>query len=345
MSSYWEARAAERMYEAMQDAEEFAEAIAKMYLQASLYIEQQLDAIFEKFQSRHGLSLEEARQLIQELKDKEDIEELKRLLRNRNLPEQARMELLKQLESAAYGARMQRLIVLQKQIDIIMQKTYQQEIYESDAFYADLAKKSYYKEIFDIQQRIGVSFDFAHVHTKQINSVLSMNWSGKHYSKRIWEHTQKLAEQLKEEILLNLLTGRTERETAERIRQRFASGSAHARRLIRTESNFVSTELNFRAYEAAGIEEYQYLATLDLRTSQICRSLDGKIFKVKNREPGVNCPPMHPWCRSTTISVVDRAYIDSMTRSAADPKTGKTIKVPRSMRYQEWYEKYVEAKG
>ena len=53
---------------------------------------------------------------------------------------------------------------------------------------------------------------------------------------------------------------------------------------------------------------------------------------------------MHPWCRSTTISVVDRSLIDKMQRSAIDPATGKRIKVPRSMTYQQWYDRYVKGR-
>lgn len=33
-----------------------------------------------------------------------------------------------------------------------------------------------------------------------------------------------------------------------------------------------------------------------------------------------------------------------MQRSAIDPATGKRIKVPRSMTYQQWYDKYVKGK-
>ena len=36
-----------------------------------------------------------------------------------------------------------------------------------------------------------------------------------------------------------------------------------------------------------------------IKTSKICHSLNGKIFKVKDMIPGINA--MHPWCRSTTV--------------------------------------------
>ena len=51
---------------------------------------------------------------------------------------------------------------------------------------------------------------------------------------------------------------------------------------------------------------------------------------------------MHPWCRCTTISVVNEKYIKKMQRSALKPETGEQIQVPRTMTYQEWYDTYVK---
>lgn len=40
--------------------------------------------------------------------------------------------------------------------------------------------------------------------------------------------------------------------------------------------------------------------------SSICRALEEKIFQIKDRQPGVNFPPLHPWCHcSYTIEVRD----------------------------------------
>lgn len=343
---YWKNRAAQEMYEDMAEAEETAETVAKVYLKASRYIEGQLEDIFDTYRRRHGLSASQAYLLIRRMKNKSDLEELVRLLQNSidAGDKQEKERLIAELESAAYRARIEHFARLQSQIDEMIQNVYKQEKTANQKLYESLAQDSYYRSIFDIQQRCGVGFSFNHIDPKQIEHVLSRPWSGKHYSKRIWDNTQALAEQVQEEILLSLMTGKTEREAAESVNAVFAKGSAVARRLIRTESNYVTTELNFKAYEEAGIKEYQYLATLDLKTSEICRSLDGKIFKVSEHQVGVNCPPMHPWCRSTTISVVDRAYISKMKRSAIDPATGEKILVSRSMNYAQWYAKYVEGK-
>jgi hypothetical protein len=48
-----------------------------------------------------------------------------------------------------------------------------------------------------------------------------------------------------------------------------------------------------------------YDAFLDNRTSAICREMDGKYFKITEKKIGVNAPPLHPSCRSTTQLVLD----------------------------------------
>lgn len=340
---YWQQRSAWNMYHYMEQAEIAADQIAEVYLKSSRWLSYKAEEIFVRFMTKHELTETEARQLLSKMQDRTSLDEMLRVLQSEKSEERKR-KLLTELEAPAYQARLERLRQLQNQIDIVMQQVYQQEKNFQTKFYVDLANEAYYRSIFDIQQRAGYAFSFNHINKKQIDSVLSMNWSGMHYSNRIWKNTEGLARTLKEELLINLLTGRTERETAQIIANKFAQGANTARRLVRTESNFLSTELNFKAYEEAGIEEYQFLATLDLKTSKICQSLDGEIFSVKDRKVGTNCPPMHPWCRSTTISVVNREQKDDMTRDALDPVTGKRKKVPQTMKYAEWYEEYVKGK-
>lgn len=337
---YWENRAVWRMYEDMQKAEETADDIAKVYLKSSRWLQLEIEGIFEKYMTKHKLSETEARDLLNSM-NSTTVQEMLQKLKNGE-SDQTKKDLLAELEAPAYQARISRLADLQRQIDAVMQTVYQQEQQVSTAFYESLAENAYYQSVFEIQKRTGLAFGFSHIDQKQIDRVLSMNWSGKHYSERIWKNTSRLAQTLKEEMLVSLLTGRPERETADLISDKFASGAIQARRLVRTESAFVSNELTAKSYEECGIEKYRFLATLDLRTSEICRSLDGKVFFVSERKAGKNYPPMHPWCRSTTISVISGEDLQKMTRAAYNPKTGRTEKVPASMTYGEWYQKYVE---
>lgn len=337
---YWQARTAQRMWEHMQSAEETADQVAKVYAKASLYLSREMQDIFKKYVEKHHLTEKEALQLLNTLRDRTSIEELRQRLQSSSQKQEI-ADLLAELEAPAYQARIQRLQKLQTQIDLVMQQVYKQEQAITTAHYIQLAEEAYNRSIFDIQQRTGFGFSFSHIDQKQVDKVLKSKWSGMNYSERVWRNTRAVAQEVKEALLVNLITGRTERETAEMLTKKFAGGSSKARRLIRTESCYLSNQLEMESYKECGVDKYQYLATLDLRTSEICRELDGKVFLVKDQQPGKNCPPMHPWCRSTTIAVISEKSLNGMKRRARDPVTGKTYLVPASMNYREWYAKYV----
>ena len=342
---YWKNRAAQRMWEYMQSAEETADEAAKFYQKAAAYLNQEIDDIFEKYMTKHNLSEREAYDLLNQMTDRASIQELLQKLQN-GAKDTGKEQIIQKLEAPAYQARIERLEQIQSQLDRIMRNVYQQELALSTSHYATLAEEAYYKSVFDIQQRSGYGFSFAKVDQKMIDRLLKSKWSGKNYSTRIWNNTGALAQTLKEELLVSLVTGRTERETAEIVMRKFAQGSSQARRLIRTESSYITGQMDLQSYEECGIEKYVYLATLDLRTCQEdCAPLDGKIFPVKDAKPGVNMPPMHPWCRCTTISYFSDEILRSLRRRARDPVAGKAYTVPGDMTYQQWYAKYANNKG
>jgi SPP1 gp7 family putative phage head morphogenesis protein len=73
--------------------------------------------------------------------------------------------------------------------------------------------------------------------------------------------------------------------------------------IVRTAVNFISNQIRreFLQLNAEYFSEELYLATLDSRTTPICRSLDGNIYDV-GKGP---VPPMHFNCRSTRVPVFD----------------------------------------
>lgn len=342
MSDYWTRRQAQRMFEYMAEAEEVADQIAKLYLKSSRYLSNELDKIFSRFRRKHHLSEAEARRLLNKMQDKASLDELKRVLRQEK-DDAIKAELLAELEAPAYQARLEHLQQKQNQIDMVMRDVYGQEKVRNTSFYVDLANESYYKSIFDIQQRAGYGFAFSVVTAEKIDRVINSRWSGINYSDRIWKNTTGLAQTLKEELLLSLITGRTDRETAEIIQNKFGTGASNARRLVRTDASFLANEMEAESYNECGIARYIYVATLDVRTcKEDCAPLDGKDFPVAERKVSINYPPMHPWCRCTTIAYISAEDLARMKRWARDPVTGRTMYVPASMSYEEWYKKYVE---
>lgn len=334
---YWENRQAQMMYEYMEDAEAVSQELADIYAKASRHLSFEMDEIFEKFMDKHNLTEKEARELLNTLRDSTDIAELKEALAKD--PKNA--ALLAEMESGAYRARIERLEQLQAEIDRMMQQVFEQEKKVTTSHYVDLATNSYYREIYNVQRQVGFQFSFSAVDPKAVAMLLQSEWSGANYSARIWKNTQGLAKEVKEQMIIGLLTGKRQEEMAREIANKYATGAFEARRLVRTESNFVNGQMQMAAYEECDAEKYEFVAVLDLRTSEQCRELDGKVFLVKEAMPGKNINPMHPFCRSTTIIHLDDEIVEGLKRRARNPETGKNEFVPASTNYKQWYKQNV----
>lgn len=325
------------MYEGMEDAEKTAKEIADLYAKATREINYQIGEIFDRFVDKHDLSEEEAKRLLGMLRDPADIQSL--MDRLKADPKNA--ELLAELESPAYRARIERLENLQTEIDRMMQDVYNQEKVVSSEHYANVFNNAYYRNIYEIQRAAGFQFSFSTVDFATLNQMLAMEFLGSNYSKRIWKNTDALAKDVKEQLILGFLTGKTESDMAAEIANKYATGSYAARRLIRTESNFQATQGQKLAYEDADLELYQIVATLDLRTSEICRGMDGKVFPVAKMQSGENAPPFHPFCRTTTVAYFEDDDLATLKRRARNPLTGQNELVPADTTYAKWYEKNV----
>lgn len=107
--------------------------------------------------------------------------------------------------------------------------------------------------------------------------------------------------------------------------------------VARTMITETATDSEAEALEDSGVDTYIFLAGLDERTCDVCGMLDGKKFKLSEREAGVNCPPMHLNCRCTITAVPDPDFAKNAKRSAKD-KDGNWIRVPKSMDYAKWRE-------
>ena len=152
-----------------------------------------------------------------------------------------------------------------------------------------------------------------------------------------------------------LLTGETTDEIANRLKGRLRYGQPGSVKqiakkggqattvannqviaLVRTSINQVANAASQQVYEANQdiTKKYRYVATLDTRTSAICRALDGREFEY-GKGP---TPPQHFNCRSTTVAVIDYEELDFIP-----PREGKRAAeggmVPANESYGQWLAK------
>lgn len=337
---YWTKRKANLIYEQMDKAEKQADKFDKVYKESKAYLDKQINKIFDKFQRDYGLSERDARHVLKNMKNQKDLNELRKVLEAR--PDDPNIQrLLADLDSPAYAYRMKRLERLSADLDSMRESIYHSEKSGSDVFYSDLMRDSYYKATFDLQQQTGLAYSFSDLPETEIKRLQGLKWTGEAYSDRIWSNTGALASSVKDELLVSLMTGRSVRDTSQAIAERFEVGKGKARRLVRTESAFFHNQMELLSYEDAEITKYKFVAVLDKRTSHICQQHDNRVYNTDEAIPGVNYPPLHPWCRSTTIAHDDDIDYSKLERRARNPETGKVEYVPADMSYKEWYDKYV----
>lgn len=339
---YWEMREARNMYKDMQLAEDCAKELSVIYSKAAIYTAKQIEGIFNRFASKHHLTRDEAINLLSEA-DSRNFEKLLEVYKNKTGAQ--KREVLAELEAPAYKNRMKRLDDINKSINKLINAIESKERDAIGKTMRQVYESSYHHAVYEAARMSGLDLQTGPIDEGALETILKKKWSGQNYSERVWNNTQKVADALKEELMIGALTGKTEKEMTDSINEQFLSGRNKARRLVRTESSYIHNEAHFQAYKDYGIEEYRFVATLDLRTSQICRERDGSVYRVIDKKTGVNAPPMHPWCRSTTITNLGDETMHNLERFARDPVTGEKIKVPADETYKEWYQRMVEKHG
>ena len=145
----------------------------------------------------------------------------------------------------------------------------------------------------------GIMDSFSVVSTDHAREIMENRWSGESFSERIWSNTEDLAQEVKQVILEGELTGASEAKMAAKIRDRFTVGMHEARRVVRTEHNYCINQAELKGMKDAGFDEYEFIS-LGEEADNVCHTcddLDGERFKIEDAVVGVNCPPMHPFCR------------------------------------------------
>ena len=245
------------------------------------------------------------------------------------------------LVNMSIRARITRYQALEKQIDAILQRLYALEYeYKGKELLKEVYADAYYRTWFNIDQYRGFHQEFAQINPRTIDALIKYPWNGANFSSRIWKQKDHMLQVLTEDITTMLVQGKNPQTLAGDFARRVKTKEYEAYRLLHTESSFIIEQGCLAAYKEDGVERYQILATLDHKTSEICREQDGKVYDVDEATVGVNYPPYHPFCRTTTVPYYDDDDLDGDTRAARDER-GRTIKVPANMTYREWQKQFV----
>lgn len=156
------------------------------------------------------------------------------------------------------------------------------------------------------------------------------------FSDRLWQNKQALLFNTREVLTQGLIQGKSVNVMSSALAAKMGQSYKNAERLVRTETAHIHAESDRAAYKEAGVEQYEFMATLEVRTCDVCGSLDGKHFKVSEAKVGVNYPPIHPNCRCTTVEYDPDDALDWY--NSGQP-------MPKAKTYEEWYDEQVARNG
>lgn len=237
--------------------------------------------------------------------------------------------------------RITRLENLQTQMNSILTEQTRRQVTETSNVLKNVAETVYYDEMYNIYSTIGMGQSFQMLTPANVTALINNPLNGANFSKTIWDNRSTLASQVNRTLRNGIVTGLSVGQMTKELHGKVGGSYKNAQRIIQTESTNVANQASVLSYKASGVvSRYIYLALLDNRTSSVCRELDYKIFDLKDAQTGVNLPPMHPNCRSSTGAYFDET--STMFDRMAKDESGKYFRVPSDMTAKDFRAIYVD---
>lgn len=330
-SNYWKERFELLQNEALRPADEYLLDLGEIYERTAQEIEQKMLYWTKRFADNNDLSMAEAKKIL-------EAGELKEF--HWTLEEYAKKAAkgsawAKEVENASARVHLSRLEAMRLDLKGVVESAVPEDL---RWLFEEVYERAYYGAGHEIARGFGTNFPMQKIDEKALDRVMRKPWTtdARTFSDRLWENKAKLVAELQDTLARGLILGTSQDKLIREMRDKMGTSHANARRIVRTESAFFSAAGDRDAYDSLGVKKFQILATLDMRTSEICQDMDQKVFEFKDYEIGITAPPFHPNCRSTTVP-----YFDDMAeievRAARDAK-GNTVMVRGDMGYDEWKE-------
>lgn len=314
--------------------------IEKVFAKAQRDIQKEIEAWYGRFAKNNEVTMREARKMLsaKELKElKWDIDEYIKYGQMNSL----NPKWMKELENASAKFHISRLEALKIRIQQAAEAAFQNELDQVDQMARTVFTEDYYHTIYEVQKGFHIGWEIGQIDQRKLDKLIVKPWAadGKNFSERIWGQRVQLVNELHTQLTQACLLGKGPDRVIDELAKKFNTTKFQAGRLVMTEQAYFHSVAQRDAYDDLDVEEYEIVATLDSRTSEMCQSMDGKHFPMSQYEPNVTAPPFHVFCRSVTIPYFKDNFAGDRAARGAD---GKTYYVPASMTYPEWKKTFVK---
>lgn len=339
-SNYWKKRMKELEKARYAKSQEYYQKLEEEFKKAENQISKDIEVWYARLAENNEISLAEARKFLSESELEEFKWTVNEYIKHGKANTNGQWD--KQLENASAKVHISRLEAIQTQIQHHCEVLYSSMAAGLTEHLADIYENTYYRTAFAIEQGFEVGTTLHALDDRRIQTAMEHCWAldGKTFSDRIWQNKEKLTRELNTMLMQSVIQGKNAGDYIGELAKKMNVSRRNASMLIMTESAAIASEATQGCYKDLGVKEFEFVATLDDHTSEICQSMDGQHFPISEYNIGVNAPPLHPWCRSTTVPYFDDDFT-AMEKRAARDENGNTYYVPADMTYKEWKDKFV----
>ncbi|MGZ9496117.1 minor capsid protein [Staphylococcus epidermidis] len=319
---YWLERAQNVIKaESLADAQAIVE-VERIILQMYSEIAKELLAFYAKYATDTGLTIQEIMKKADEFDVYAFRNKAKKYVKRKDFSDEANNA----LKLYNLSMKVSREKLLKQQLDLIVKDSTLDIQDKIENKLVDAVDR-------EVERQTHILGEHVKIDDTEVKAVVNSNFKGVNWSTRLWQDMAVVQKEVERPTSNVLLRGRHPNEYIKDFKKQTNTTTYNASRLLVTESARVQAESQKLTYlkDLGEDGEYKYVAKIDKKTSKICHSLNGKVFKVKDMIPGVNAPPMHPWCRSTTVPHVgnwrNRFFTESKGKYQTENKESEKEKI------------------
>lgn len=321
---YWHKRAMRVIQIEAKKDDDVIEEVRKITNSTMSQLSNEIYSFYAKYATAEGITVDEAKKKIQKTDIKEFEDRVAQYVKNKDFSEKANSE-LRQYNTKMYVSRERML--LQQLSAIMVNGTALTEVEMNEYLETSVDR--------EVERQAGILGD-VRVKPNQVRAIVNADFHGQTWSERLWGDMEQTRKMVLKTVQNTLLRGRHPNEFVPELSKKMGVTTSDAKRLLITETARVQSEAQKLHYqETMGADAtIEFVAKLDDRTTDECRGANGNKIKVSEMVPGVNVPPLHPYCRSTTVPAVDD--IDGELEAFFKAREGKySLKGNRDLKVEE----------
>ncbi|WP_253345343.1 minor capsid protein [Staphylococcus equorum] len=293
---YWRDRAERIIAIESKKDDEVIEEVRKITSSTMSQLSNEIYSFYAKYADAEGISVNEAKKKIQKTDIKEFEDRVAQYVKNKDFSDKANAE-LRQYNTKMYVSRERML--LQQLSAIMVNGTALTEVELNEYLTKSVDR--------EVERQAGILGESALIKPNHVRAIVNADFHGQNWSERLWEDMEQTRKTVLKTVQNTMLRGRHPNEFVPELKKKLGVTTSDAKRLLITETARVQSEAQKIHYKETigGDATIEFVAKLDDRTSDECRHADGNKIKVSEMVAGVNVPPLHPYCRSTTVPAVD----------------------------------------